>query len=85
MSGTTTPGGPVSRVFGPTKIVTRPRREEAVDELLRERAVDLGGVARGALAAVRARVVDVHVQAVLVAGVADVAEARPEVAAVCGG
>ena len=70
---------------GPTKIVTAPASQEAVDQLLRQRAVDLGGVARGALAAVRARVVDVHVEAVLVAGVPDVAEPRAEVAAVAGG
>ena len=47
-SGTTTPGGPVSPVFGPTKIGQRARRHEAVDQLLREPAVDLRGVARGA-------------------------------------
>jgi ParB-like chromosome segregation protein Spo0J len=58
----------------------RARGHEAVDEFLGERRIDLGGVAGGPFLAVRARIVDVHVEAVLVAGVADVAELRAEVA-----
>ena len=81
-SGATTPGGPVRPGVRARRRPPRPGRDEAVHELLREPAVDLGGVARRALAPVRARVVDVHVEPVLVAGVADVAELRAEVTAV---
>ena len=81
-SGSTRPGGPLRPVFGPTKISAAPAAREAVDQLLCERAVDVGGVPWCDLAPVGARVVDVDVEAVLVAGVADVAELGSEVAAV---
>jgi hypothetical protein len=57
-------------------------RDEEVDEGLRQAPVDLRGVLRRALAPVVARVVDVGVEPVLMAGVSDRAEAHAEVAAV---
>jgi hypothetical protein len=56
------------------------RGDEALDEVLGQRRVDLRSVARRFLALVRARVVDVHVEAVLVTGVADVSELGAKVA-----
>ena len=54
---------------------------EAVDQVLRQRAVYLAGAA-DPLQAVEARIADVDVQAVLVGGVPEAAEAGTEVAAV---
>ena len=60
----------------------RARAHEPVDEVLGEPVVDLVDPPRRPLAPVDARVVDVGVEPVLVRGVADAAEPRPEVAAV---
>ena len=57
-------------------------RDEAVDEVLRELAVDLLGLHRARLGPVLARVEDVGVEAVLVGGVAEAAEVAAEPAAV---
>jgi hypothetical protein len=59
----------------------RAGRDEPVDEVLGERAVDLRGPSGRALPAVEPRVVDVDVEAVLVRDVAWEAVARAEVAA----
>jgi hypothetical protein len=48
----------------------RSRTHEEIDELLREPTVDLGRIQRRALSPVEPRVVDVHVEAVLMRGVA---------------
>ena len=61
--------------------VLRAFTHEGVDELLRRRAVDLVRAPRPPQPAVEPRVVDVRVEPVLVRGVPDPAEARPEVAA----
>src|SRR4051794_26461311 len=58
------------------------RLDEAVDELLGEPAVDLGGADRSSLEAVAARVVDVDVEAALVGRVPQAAVPRAEEAAV---
>jgi hypothetical protein len=60
----------------------RTSSHEPVDQILGEPAVDLGDRSRGSLTPIATRVVDVGVEPVLVRGVADAAEPRPEVAAV---
>ena len=57
------------------------RRDEAIDQILRQATIDLARLPRRALAAVAARVVDVHVEPVLVREVTDAPEARSEVPA----
>lgn len=57
------------------------RTSEAVDQVLGQAAVDLAHRAGRSLPAIPSRVVDVHVEPVLVRGVSDDAEPRPEVAA----
>src|SRR4051812_6376191 len=60
----------------------RPGGDEAVDEVLRERAIGLRGLDRAPLGAVLARVEDVRVEPVLVRRVAEPAEVSPEYASV---
>lgn len=60
----------------------RARRDEAVDEILREPQIDLRGRPRRALLAILAREVHVGVQPVLVRDVAERPEPPPEVTAV---
>ena len=58
------------------------RPYEPVDQVLGEPVVDLVDRSRRSLAPVAARVVDIGVEPVLVRGVPETAELRPEVAAV---
>ena len=58
------------------------RRDEALDEVVRETDVDLGRSSRRPLGTVASRVVDVRVQSVLVRHVSDPPKAGTEVAAV---
>ena len=64
--GTTTSCGPWSPVEKPTNTILRARGDEAVEEILRQPPVDLARRDRRAEAPVETRVVDVHVQPVLV-------------------
>jgi hypothetical protein len=60
----------------------RSRGDETVDQVLSKTAIDLGRLPRLALAPVAARVVDVDVQAVLMGGVTETAEAFAEIPSV---
>ena len=64
------PAAPLEGEARPDVDADRARVDEAVDEVLGERAVDLRGPPRGALEAVDARVVDVDVEPGLVRRVA---------------
>lgn len=54
--------------------------DKAVDEVLGESEVDVAGAGRRTFTPVAARIVDVHVEAVLMRRVADGSEPSPEVA-----
>ena len=90
-SGSTMPGRAVQGEMRADEHELGPRREEQVQEVLRERHVDLVDARRCNLAPVEARVVDVDVEAVLVrrvlvqrpaAETADVADHEPRCAGV---
>ena len=76
---------PAQVQVGPDEELDRAGRAEAVDEVLSQRAVDLGGAPGAAQRAVAARVHDVGVEAVLVRGVAEPAVARGRTARPAGG
>ena len=75
-------GGTVKAGAGTDEDDLRTGPHEPVDEVLGEAVVDLVDRSRRPFTPVAAWVVDVGVEPVLVRGVADAAQARPEVAAV---
>ncbi len=74
--------GPVSLVRGPTKTYSAPAATKRSTRSWAEGAIDLGDPRGGELLEVEPRVEDVDVEAVLVGGVAEPAEAPAEGAAV---
>ncbi len=62
----------------PHEDVLSPRAHEAVDEVLGQLPIDLVGRPRGSLSSVTARVVHVHIEPVLMRGVPQSPEPRPE-------